>query len=115
RDDGQLSEWGRETRAYAEAVVVGPDRIGGVLEDVVGHVERVHEVPPGVDVELFHPEPHDEALDGLIREAIEDPPNPNNANERLPDDRNAERFEAFFADDAPVVLYYGKLIRNKGV
>ena len=33
----------------------------------------------------------------------------------MPDDQNAERFEAFFADDAPVVLYYGKLIRNKGV
>jgi glycosyltransferase involved in cell wall biosynthesis len=68
-----------------------------------------------VDVELFHPEPRDEALDNLIRTAIDDPPNPDNANERLPDDRNAERFEAFFAGDAPVVLYFGKLIRNKGV
>ena len=26
-----------------------------VLEDVVGHVERVHEVPPGVDVDEFAP------------------------------------------------------------
>jgi glycosyltransferase involved in cell wall biosynthesis len=115
RGNEQLSAWGRETLASAEAVVVGSEHIREVLEDVVGHVERVHEVPPGVDVELFHPEPRDQALDGLIREAIKDPPNPNNANERLPDDQNAERFEAFFADDSPVVLYYGKLIRNKGV
>jgi glycosyltransferase involved in cell wall biosynthesis len=115
RGNEQLSAWGRETLASAEAVVVGSEHIREVLENVVGHVERVHEVPPGVDVELFHPEPRDQALDGLIREAIKDPPNPNNANERLPDDQNAERFEAFFADDSPVVLYYGKLIRNKGV
>ena len=27
-----------------------------VLEDVVGHVDRVHEVPPGVDVDEFVPE-----------------------------------------------------------
>jgi glycosyltransferase involved in cell wall biosynthesis len=70
-------------------------------------------VPPGVDVELFHPEPRDEALRDLLREARADPPN--EGNERLPDSGNAERFEAFFAGDAPVVLYYGKLIRNKGV
>jgi glycosyltransferase involved in cell wall biosynthesis len=52
-------------------------------------------------------------LRDLLREARADPPN--EGNERLPDSGNAERFEAFFAGDAPVVLYYGKLIRNKGV
>jgi glycosyltransferase involved in cell wall biosynthesis len=95
--------------------VVGSEHIRDVLEEVVGHVDRVHEVSPGVDVELFQPEPRDDALDNLIRAASEDPPNPGNANERLPDDGNAERFEAFFANDAPVVLFFGKLIRNKGV
>jgi glycosyltransferase involved in cell wall biosynthesis len=115
RGNADLSAWGREALAAAKAVVVGSEHIRAVLEEVVGHVDRVHMVPPGVDVELFHPEPRDEALDNLIRTAIDDPPNPDNANERLPDDRNAERFEAFFAGDAPVVLYFGKLIRNKGV
>jgi glycosyltransferase involved in cell wall biosynthesis len=115
RGNEQLSAWGRETLASAEAVVVGSDHIREVLEDVVGHVEHVHVVPPGVDVELFHPEPREAALANLLAEARADPTNPGNANERLPDDQNAERFEAFFADDAPVVLYYGKLIRNKGV
>src|SRR5213078_2616175 len=115
RASAELAERGRESLEQARAVFVGSAHIRAVLEEVVGHVDRVHEVPPGVDVELFHPEPHDTALDNLIRTALDDPPNPDNANERLPDDRNAKRFEAFFAGDAPVVLYFGKLIRNKGV
>jgi glycosyltransferase involved in cell wall biosynthesis len=115
RGNAELSAWGRETLASARAVVVGSAHIREVLEEVVGHVERVHEVPPGVDVDLFHPEPRKVALDTVIREAAADPPNPGNANERLPDEGNAERFAAFFASDAPVVLYFGKLIRNKGV
>ncbi|TML28479.1 MAG: glycosyltransferase family 4 protein [Actinobacteria bacterium] len=115
RGNADLSAWGREALAAAKAVVVGSEHIRAVLEEVVGHVDRVHEVPPGVDVELFHPQPRGAALDNLIRSAIDDPPNPDNANERLPDDGNAERFESFFAGDIPVVLYFGKLIRNKGV
>jgi glycosyltransferase involved in cell wall biosynthesis len=115
RGNAELSEWGRKTLAPAHAVVVGSGHIREVLEEVVGHVERVHEVPPGVDVDLFHPEPRAEALDTVIREAREDPPNPGNANERLPDEGNAERFAAFFASGTPVVLYFGKLIRHKGV
>jgi glycosyltransferase involved in cell wall biosynthesis len=35
--------------------------------------------------------------------------------ERHPDAGNAERFEAFFATDEPTVLFFGKLIENKGV
>jgi glycosyltransferase involved in cell wall biosynthesis len=113
RGNAELSAWGRETLASARAVVVGSDHIRAVLEEVVGHVERVYEVPPGVDVELFRPEPRDDALRELLREARADPPN--DGNERLPDAGNAERLESFFADPAPVVLYFGKLIRNKGV
>src|SRR5207302_7530041 len=48
-------------------------------------------------------------------EAHADPPNPDNANERLPDDSNAERFASFFATGAPTVVYFGKLLYNKGV
>jgi glycosyltransferase involved in cell wall biosynthesis len=113
RGNEELSEWGQRTLAAAEAVVVGSEHIRNVLDEVVGHVERVHEVPPGVDVELFRPEPRDEALRNLLHESRADPPN--DGDDRLPDSGNAERLEAFFSDDTPVVVYFGKLIRNKGV
>jgi glycosyltransferase involved in cell wall biosynthesis len=115
RGNAGLSEWGRTSLERADAVYVGSRHIREVLEEVVGHVDRVREVPPGVDVDEFRPEPRDVALDRLLDEAVKDPRNRHNTNERLPDDRNAERFEAFFADDKPVVLYFGKLLYNKGV
>jgi glycosyltransferase involved in cell wall biosynthesis len=100
----------------AAGVFVGSSHVRKVLEDVLGHVERVHEVPPGVDVEEFRPRPRDEALRDLLEEARNDPPNPRNTSERLPDDRNAERIEAFFGGrEQPTVLYFGKLLYNKGV
>src|SRR5439155_2682503 len=77
----------------------GSEHIRKVLDDVCGHTERVEIVPPGVDVEEFHPAPRDEALAALLREAHDVPAN----------------FEEFFAEDAPTVLYFGKLIENKGV
>ena len=86
-----------------------------MLEEVVGHVDRVYEVPPGVDVDEFRPESREDALAGLLEEARRDPPNPGNANERQPDEGNAGRLEAFFASEEPNVLYFGKLLRNKGV
>jgi glycosyltransferase involved in cell wall biosynthesis len=115
RGNAELSAWGRETLGGAEAVFVGSAHIRSVLEEVVGHVDRVHEVPPGVDVEEFRPEERGEALAQLLAEARADPPNPGNANERLPDDGNAERFAEFLAGDAPTVVYFGKLLYNKGV
>jgi glycosyltransferase involved in cell wall biosynthesis len=115
RGNEELSAWGRETLAGAEAVFVGSAHIRRVLEEVVGHVERVHEVPPGVDVEAFRPESREAALEGLLAEARADPPNPANANERLPDEDNAQRLSAFLAGDAPTVVYFGKLLYNKGV
>jgi glycosyltransferase involved in cell wall biosynthesis len=115
RGNPELAAWGRETLAGAEAVFVGSQHIREVLEEVVGHVDRVHEVPPGVDVEEFVPEPRGEALAALLEEARRDPPNPRNAEERLPDDGNAARLAAFFEADEPTVLYFGKLLYNKGV
>ena len=115
RGNEELARWGRETLADAGAVFVGSAHIREVLEDVVGHVDRVYEVPPGVDVDEFHPERRDNALANLVEEARRDPPNLGSANERLPDDGNADRFAAFFADEGPTLLYFGKLIRNKGV
>ncbi|MFL5919672.1 MAG: glycosyltransferase family 4 protein [Gaiellaceae bacterium] len=115
RGNEELGAWGRESLADATAVFVGSEHIREVLEEVVGHVDRVHEVPPGVDVELFRAEPRDRALASLLEEARRDPPNPGNASERLPDDGNAERLEAFLIGDQPTVVYFGKLLYNKGV
>ena len=115
RGNAELAAWGREALAGAGATFVGSGHIREVLADVVGHVERVHEVPPGVDVEEWRPRPREEALAGLVAEARRDPPNPGNANERLPDEGNAERLAAFLAGDEPTVVYFGKLLYNKGV
>jgi glycosyltransferase involved in cell wall biosynthesis len=111
----ELERWGAESLAQAAAVFVGSEHIRAVLEDVVGHVDRVHEVPPGVDVDDWVPQPRAEALAELLEEVRADHANPGSANERLPDEGNAERLAAFFADDAPTVVYFGKLIYNKGV
>jgi len=110
-----LETWGREVLADATAVFVGSGHIRQVVEEVCGHVERVHEVPPGVDVDEWRPRPREEALAALLAEARRDPPNPGSLNERLPDEGNAERLAGFLADDRPTVVYFGKLLRNKGV
>jgi glycosyltransferase involved in cell wall biosynthesis len=111
----ELERWGRDCIATAEATYVGSAHIRRVLEEVTGVVDRVVEVPPGVDVDRFRPQEPDEALAGLLAEALADPPNPGNREERLPDEGNAERLESFLAGDAPTVVYFGKLIENKGV
>jgi glycosyltransferase involved in cell wall biosynthesis len=111
----ELERWGAGVLASARTTFVGSAHIRQVLEEVCGHVDGVHEVPPGVDVEEWRPLPRDEALDALVAEAHRDAPNPGNANERLPDDGNADRMRAFLAGDAPTVVYFGKLIPQKGV
>ncbi len=111
----ELGAWGREALTGAEAVFVGSAHIREVLEEVCGHVERVHEVPPGVDVSEWRPRPRAEALAALLDEARRDPPNPAGASERLPDEGNAERLAAFLDGERPTVVYFGKLLRNKGV
>lgn len=112
RGNAELSAWGAEALRDADAVYVGSAHIRRVLEDVVGHVDRVLEVPPGVDVDEFAPRERDDALRALIDEARRDP---QDADERHPDPGNADRFAEFFATGAPTVLYFGKLIENKGV
>ena len=111
----ELGTWGREALARAAGTFVGSAHIRRVLETVCGHVDNVNEVPPGVDVDEWRPRPRGEALAELLDEARRDPANPGNADERLPDEGNAERLEAFFAAGGPVVVYFGKLIENKGV
>ncbi len=111
----ELQEWGRKTLAQAEVTYVGSEHIRGVLAEVVGPVGEVQEVPPGVDVELFALEDRPAALAALIDSAHADAPNPGNAEERLPDEGNADRLARFLAGDGPTVVYFGKLIEQKGV
>src|SRR5579862_6602085 len=111
----ELEAWGRDALAKAEATFVGSAHIREVLEDVVGHVDRVFEVPPGVDVDEFRFQERDEALGELLEEARRDRPNQGNASERLPDEGNAARLAQFLAGDEPTVVYFGKLIEQKGV
>ncbi|HEV2592935.1 MAG TPA: glycosyltransferase family 4 protein [Gaiellaceae bacterium] len=113
RGRAELEEWGCDALAEAELTFVGSEHIRNVVRDVTGHTERVLEVPPGVDVDEFVPEAREEALAHLIEEARNDPPN--NGNERLPDDGNAERLEQFLGGDEPTVVFFGKLIEQKGV
>src|SRR5438552_715614 len=79
RGNEELAAWGRESLAQATATFVGSAHIRSVLEQVVGHVNRVFEVPPGVDVEEFKPEQRAAALEHLLDEARRDPPNAGDA------------------------------------
>jgi glycosyltransferase involved in cell wall biosynthesis len=115
RGNEELSRWGTESMAGASAVIVGSEHIRNVVAEVCGPVERVRTVPPGVDIDAWLPQPKADALQGLLAESRNDPPNPGNESERLPDARNAERLASFLAGDAPTVVYFGKLIHNKGV
>ncbi|HEX5448898.1 MAG TPA: glycosyltransferase family 4 protein [Gaiellaceae bacterium] len=107
----ELQAIGRDALAHAECTFVGSQHIREVLESVVGQVDHVEEVPPGVDVAEFVPEEREAALEKLISESRADTPN----GERFPDAGNAERFAEFLAGDEPTVVYVGKLIEQKGV
>jgi glycosyltransferase involved in cell wall biosynthesis len=115
RGNAELSAWGGDVLASAAATVVGSEHIRSVVREVCGTVERVHEIPPGVDVELWRPAPRVDALAALLAEARLDPSNPGSASERLPDEGNELRLAEFLEGDRPTVVYYGKLIENKGV
>ncbi len=113
-----LAGWARESLDAARVVYAGSEHIRRVLAEVVGessYLERVRVVPPGVDVHELRPEPRGDALFHLLEEARRDPPNPGRRNERLPDERNAERLSDFLGGDEPLVLYVGKLSPEKGV
>src|SRR4029077_18531949 len=71
----ELGEWARETLARADAAYVGSEHIREVLADVVGHTDRVFDVPPGVDIDRFVLQDPGAALEDLLAEARKDPPN----------------------------------------
>ncbi len=115
RGNAELSEWGAKALASATATYVGSEHIRTVLDEVCGHTERVFQVPPGVDIDEWAPEARDVAVTALVNEAARDAPNPGNAEERLPDEGNSERFQRLMPQGPPVVVYFGKLIEQKGV
>jgi glycosyltransferase involved in cell wall biosynthesis len=115
RGNVELERWGRESLAGASATFVGSEHIREVLAEVCGPVGRVHEVPPGVDVEEWAPEEPQAALEALLAECERDTPNPGSSDERLPDEDNRARFAAFLDAGRPTVVYFGKLIEQKGV
>ena len=112
----ELESWGREVLAPAEAVFVGSQHIREVLAEVTGHVDSVFEVPPGRRRRRVRAAG---ARRGARRPRRRGSRRrrriPGNAEERLPDEGNAERLAAFLAEDRPTVVYFGKLIENKGV
>ena len=65
----ELADEARAALESASAVFVGSRHIAEVLAEVVGEVPNVLEVPPGVDVDEFMPEPRDEALQSCSRSA----------------------------------------------
>jgi glycosyltransferase involved in cell wall biosynthesis len=118
RGNEELAAWGREALDQARAVYAGSEHIRRVLEEVLGtgaYLDRVHVVPPGVDIEEFGPRPREEALSALLDEARRDPPNPGRGKERLPDPGNALRLGALLTGDEPTVVYVGKLSEEKGL
>ncbi len=115
RGNEELADWAQESLDRASAVLAGSEHIRGVLQAVVGpgeYLDRVHIVPPGVDVDELRPEPHEEALTALVAQSALDGLN---AGERFPDPGNARRLAEFLAGDAPTVVYVGKLSDEKGV
>ena len=61
------------------------------------------------------PQPRAEALAALLDEARRDPPNPATPRSASPTRATPPASPRFFAVDEPTVLYFGKLIENKGV
>ncbi|MEZ5101308.1 MAG: glycosyltransferase family 4 protein [Thermoleophilia bacterium] len=122
RGDEALTRWARETLDRAQEVYAGTEHIRRSLVEILGpgdYESRVKTVPPGVDVDDFRPRPREEALAGLLAEAALDPPNPGRGgvdghNQRLPDDGNAARLEAFLSGGGPTIVFVGRVSREKG-
>jgi glycosyltransferase involved in cell wall biosynthesis len=106
----RLAAMAREALDGARAVYAGSSHIVGVTRSLLGagrYVERMAVVPPGVDLELFTPAGGSrQRLDMLLRR-----PHTGANPERRPDADAADRLAAV----GPLVLYFGKLLRQKGV
>lgn len=114
RDNPALCSWALDALRPAKAVIAGSQHIKNVVVDLVGlEPHRIEVIPPGVDTHLMRPCVRDAALAGLLEQSQQDAPNVGNP--RMPDDGNAARLAAFFADPRPVIAYVGKISQEKGV
>jgi hypothetical protein len=66
RGNAELSAWGGAVLRGAAATLVGSAHIRDVVADICGPVERIHEIPPGVDVDLWRPQGSSDALKALV-------------------------------------------------
>ena len=102
-----------ESLAGASALFAGSSHIVEVTEELLGRGlhDRMHVVPPGVDTAAFRPGGGDlAALVELLRAGAL-APRPGRPPERAPDPGAADRL----AEVGRFVLYFGKLMRQKGV
>jgi glycosyltransferase involved in cell wall biosynthesis len=109
----RLAAAAAESLAGASALFAGSGHIVEVTEELLGRGlhERMHVVPPGVDTEAFRPDGGD--LAALVERLRADAaaPHAGRPAERAPDPDAAERL----AGVGRFVLYFGKLMRQKGV
>jgi glycosyltransferase involved in cell wall biosynthesis len=113
RDDPRLATMARGALDGAAATFAGSRHIEDVTRELLGpgpYADRIRIVPPGVDVEEFAPARGSKhMLLELLRAAAAEPPGDHP--ERRPDVDAAERLEPV----GRFVLYFGKLMRQKGV
>jgi len=110
RGDARLAAMARRPLDAAHASFAGSRHIVDVTRELLGdggYLDRLSVVPPGVDVDAFRPDAGDRVrLLQLLRSD-----DPGEHPERHPDPDAAERLTAV----GPFVLYFGKLLRQKGV
>ena len=110
----ELEAWGREVLAGPRPRSWAPAHPRGARGGLRTRARRARGATRGRRRRLAAAAPY-EALADLVEESRRDPPNPGNADERLPDEGNAERLGAFLSSEGPTVVYFGKLLYNKGV
>ena len=115
RGNPELSAWGAEALAAARATFVGSEHIRTVLREVCGHTDDVIEVPPGVDIDEWAPEPREAALAALLEEAAATGRTPATPRSACPTRAMPLASSASSRRRQPVVVYFGKLIEQKGV
>jgi glycosyltransferase involved in cell wall biosynthesis len=108
-----LAEAAAASLGRVSALFAGSGHIVDVTEELLGRAlhDRIHVVPPGVDTDAFHPDGGD--LDALVERLRADAASqhPGRPPERAPDADSGERLAGL----GPFVLYFGKLMRQKGV
>lgn len=114
----ELCRWALESIESCRLLVAGTEHIRHQTEAALGpgdYAERIATIPPGVDVHQFVPAERRSALEALVAEAEQDPPNPPESyDQRLPDPGNAARLASFLEGDDPTVVFVGRISKEKG-